>query len=132
MYTICAGWHHYQQLSEEAAEDMVPLGETMWDASLLLGVGELGTLHSIIGLFALLANTFVQLVFAVIVVDLGADDRITDETAKAFQFWRLNIAHRLEFYDPITETSLAARVCSGDDGIELSEGDALACLHDHH
>ena len=80
---------------DESAEDVIQLGETMWEACLLLGVKELGTVHSIIGLIALLMNMLAQLAFTVIVVDLRVDDRVTDETAKAYQFWRLNIAHRI-------------------------------------
>ena len=102
----------------------VSIGETMWEASLLLNTQELGTVHTILGLIALLLNIFVQSAFTFIVLNMGADDRVTGDTVDAFHSWRLNIAHRLEYMDRITDQSLAARVCSGDAGIELSQGEA--------
>ena len=115
--------------TEEEEQTTVPLGETMWEASLLLGMQEPGTVHTNLGLVTLLLNIFVQFAFAFIVLNLGADDRVTGDTAQAFQFWRLNIAHQFEFMDRITDQSLAARVCSGFDGIESSQG--KACMHGH-
>ena len=58
----------------DRTQDTIELRESMWDASILLGIKELGKLNSSIGGVALLLNMFVQFLFAMIVIlaHLGA------------------------------------------------------------
>ena len=113
----------------DQTQDTIELRESMWDASILLGIEELGTLNSSIGGVALLLNMIVQFLFAMIVILAlwQHTDRVTNETTEQYQSWRLTIAHQFQYMDQLSGQSLAARVCAGDDGIELSEGQQSIC-----
>ena len=110
--------------AESRTTDTIELRESTWDASILLGTKELGKLNSSIGGAALLLNIFVQFLFALIVILALSvcPHRVTDKTTERYQTWRLTIAHQFMYMDQLSGQSLAARVCAGDDGIELSEG----------
>ena len=47
----------------------------------------------------------------------NAPHRYTDEKTESIRHWRRNIGHSGSNVDPVSEQSLAARVCASDDGL---------------
>ena len=96
------------------------LEESIWDAQLFVFTPQCGISVSIVTLLLLLINCtlqgfFVALVFTELTAEAFSDDSITE-----LRSWRTNAGHSLQYMDPITRTSLVARVCGQNAGVELS------------
>jgi hypothetical protein len=74
----------------------------------------------------LLVNILVQGFFAYIVNNDLTAPTYTDARTKSYRDWRINTGHALAGYDPISKRSLAARVCSNNPGLAVSNTQAHA------
>jgi hypothetical protein len=135
------------QIESEGAEDTVDLSEpgcaleeSVWDAILLAGIRLQGHASSLWTVMLMLVSVLVQMTFVFIVVDDLAEAKIDKGTASGLRAWRTNIAHLpyakrkshtrvthlvapdvcRTHVDPISKSSLAARVCSNDAGLEFN------------
>lgn len=78
-------------------------------------------------ILVLMANMLAQGLFVYAVFAALRDNAdIKDDTAGAYRTWRLNSAHSLDNVDTLTGVALAARVCMGDDGLNIGTGQADA------
>lgn len=102
------------------------LKRSIWDATLLLGASEDGSAQAAFSFMLVVANLCVQGVFAAIVYDKFTEADYEDDSVKALRSWRRNIAHDIRYMDRLSLRSLASRVCYGDPGLELSEGQSRA------
>ena len=103
-------------------DSAVALQESIWDASLLVGIAkaEMGfpCIAWTIGCIGL--NVLVQTTITSIIVTQMTASTFDEAYAAGLRNWRVNIAHALKHADPITGVPLAVRVCANDPGLEYS------------
>ena len=108
----------------DATNDGCVLEESLWDASLLVGIQGQGALSSAWTVKLLLLNIIAQGLFTfIVIVDLTSRE-INENAPAGFRAWRRNIAHSSANVDAITGVSLAARVCHNHVGLEASTSQA--------
>ena len=95
------------------------LEQSLWDASMLCGL-EGQWLCAVWTIMLMLGNLFAQGMLAGIVLDRLTKPQIDDADVAGFRTWRTNIGHAKKYVDPISELSLAARVCADNPDLELS------------
>ena len=103
----------------EPEADVYMLEQSVWDSSILLFTPQVSIAVSIWSVSLLLLNLLLQLFFAT-QLDRLTDPPFSDQDVTELRRWRTNIAHDLKYLDPLAQTSLAARVCSEDSGVEMS------------
>ena len=104
----------------ETQKDKYVLEESIWDSALLLFTPQVGIAVSLYGMFLLLVNLGLQAFFTQLVLTKLTDPAFSDGDITELRKWRTNIAHDLKYLDPFAHTSLGARVCSEDSGVEMS------------
>ena len=100
--------------------DVYKLEESVWDAILVLFTPKVGKAASLFGLVLLLINLLVQVFFTQLVLTHLTDPAFSNEDVTELRRWRTNIAHDSKYLDPFARTTLAARVCGMDSGVEMS------------
>ena len=93
------------------------LERSIWDASLLAGVKGQKRACAAFAVMLVILNTLVQGFFSYIVNSQLTTPIYTDDNVAQYRSWRINVGHALGH---ASELSLAARVCSGDAGLESS------------
>ena len=71
-------------------------------------------------------NVIIQVIFAVVVNEQLTEPEYSDDTVISYRNWRRNTGHDLKNLDTLSGLSLAARVCEGDDSLEMSQKQADA------
>jgi len=69
-------------------------------------------------------NNIMQLYFCTLIaVNLGGVEEIglSDKDMLNYLHWRVSVAHHVNHYDPVSDTSLASRVCDGFGGLVSAE-----------
>ena len=102
------------------------LEQSIWDASLLMGAEGHGRATTAWAVMLLLLNILVQGVFAYIVSNDLTAQKYTDARTESYRDWRIHTGHAFAEYDPISNRSLAARVCSNEPGLAVSNTQAHA------
>ena len=93
-----AGMHHCE------------LEASIWDAAMLLGLPSLGLSCSCLAGVILALNMAVQGAFALFVcMPELVELEYTNEAVRGLRQWRTNTAHHIDYMDPISGQSLAAR-----------------------
>ena len=92
---------------------------SMWDTPLVIGTPNVPSYASAYVTLLLALNTIVQVVFCMIVFEM-ASPTVTRDTVDELRTWRRNVAHNIDFYDSISASSIAQRVCAKDTGVETS------------
>ena len=109
--------------AEESGEP-VELEPSMWNAPLLIGTSAVGCAGSAQLLLLMALNVAVQAVFASIVATNLSRRTIDGGTVDQLRTWRRFVAHDVQYYNALSQRSLASRVCSSDAGLEMSSGQA--------
>ncbi|CAE7696750.1 unnamed protein product, partial [Symbiodinium sp. CCMP2456] len=88
------------------------LQESSWDALLLLGLSDIGSMGSLMVAFGVFAAAFLQLLFCWLVSsNLLSDDDKYDLTY--LREWRIYYGHSIHSYDHTSGSSLVSKVCKG-------------------
>ena len=95
------------------------LGESVWDAALLVGLSETGFLGSASIVNSLLLNMIVQVLFCF--VALTSLTETSFPSVQEIVKWRETTAHDVTWSDS-DGASLASRVCGGDASLAVSTG----------
>ena len=95
------------------------LGESVWDAALLVGLSESGFLGSASIVTSLLLNMIVQVLFCVVAFTSLTETSFP--TVPEIMKWREATAHDVTWSDA-DGASLASRVCGGDASLAVSTG----------
>jgi len=93
--------------------DVYCFNESVWDSTLFVGLVE-GGLASVDMVLIAMLNFGIQAYFCGLLFNLGLVDSpgaVFKEEMQDFVQWRMGVAHQAENYDPLTNTSLAQRVC---------------------
>ena len=93
---------------------------SIWDAQLLVFTPQCGISVSIVTLLLLLINCMLQGFFVALVFTELTDEAFSDDSITQLRSWRTNVGHSLQYMDPVSRTSLVARVCNQNAGVELS------------
>ena len=59
-------------------------------------------------------------IYVIATTDLSQPEYINEDVVE-LRHWRRRVAHSIDNFDRISDLSLAARVCSGDNGLSVSE-----------
>lgn len=95
------------------------IGESIWDAMLLIFTKELGSLASAFLLFGFAVLLFVQLIFVLVTqADSFASSNLP--ILEDMRKWRYTIAHDYAFINNVGRNSLVSMVCHHDDSTVLS------------
>ena len=103
------------------------LRESVWDAA--VWIGSVSRLDSLFVGMLLFMNAAVQLFFTILIFrNVGEieDMNLANTDLEGFFSWRVSAAHDVKYYDDMTDTSLATRVCAGWDGLSRSFGQSQA------
>ena len=103
------------------------LQESVWDAA--VWIGSVSPLDSLFVGMLLFMNAAVQLFFSILIYrNVGdiEDMNLANTDLEGFLSRRVSSAHDVKYYDDMTNTSLAARVCAGWDGLSRSYGQRQA------
>ena len=109
--------------TEKGPKEPVPLGESTWNALLVIGHAGAGWFDTIVASGVVVASPLMQLAFTIVLVTrdfLG--EPLTAEIGPA-QRWRMGAAHDHKHVD-LADTSLVSRVCSGDSSLIMSNKQA--------
>ena len=112
--------------SRKSRKTACKLEQSIWDASLLMGAEGHGRATTAWAVMLLLLNILVQGVFAYIVSNDLTAQKYTDARTESYRDWRIHTGHAFAEYDPISNRSLAARVCSNEPGLAVSNTQAHA------
>mmetsp|Transcript_27409 Transcript_27409/g.64010 ORF Transcript_27409/g.64010 Transcript_27409/m.64010 type:complete len:1319 (+) Transcript_27409:100-4056(+) len=95
-----------------AGRDVYKFGESVWDATILVGYVE-GALASIDMVFLAVLNVGIQAYFCALLFNLDMVDteNVIEQDIHDFVQWRVGVAHQAQSYDVLTQSSLAQRVC---------------------
>ena len=107
----------------EGPKEPVPLGESTWNAVLVIGLAGAGWFDTIVASAVVIASPLMQLAFTIVLLTrdfLG--DPLTAEIGPA-QRWRMGAAHDHKHLD-LADTSLVSRVCNGDSSLIMSNKQA--------
>ena len=102
------------------------LEPSIWDASLLVGLGEGHAASTAWAIMLLLLNTLVQGFITYIVNSELTMPTYTEENLTQYRLWRIDIGHDFRYGSTGGGRSLVARVCSGDAGLETGTAQATA------
>ncbi|CAE7245685.1 unnamed protein product [Symbiodinium natans] len=109
--------------TEKGPKEPVPLGESTWNALLVIGLAGAGWFDTIVASGVVIASPLMQLAFTIVLVTrdfLG--EPLTAEIGPA-QRWRMGAAHDHKHVD-LADTSLVSRVCNGDSSLIMSNKQA--------
>lgn len=84
-----------------------------WDACLLVGQGSINFGDSVLLCLACGIGFTLQAVFCLIVLTRMTQDPLSKVDLEQIRQWRLFTGHSAQHYEPISGTSLVARVCAG-------------------
>ena len=113
--------------ADEANEPGYALQQSVWDVSIFVGVaGNPDMLCSAWTVALIAANTLVQAILTYVVLYIYSDSEITEKKAEQYRLWRVNVGQSLKTVQSSTGLSHAARVCLGDAGLEMSNGQSAA------
>ena len=103
------------------------LRESVLDAA--VWIGSVSRLDSLFVGMLFFMNAAVQLFSILIYRNVGEieDMNLANTDLEGFLSWRVSAAHDVKYYDDMTDTSLATRVCAGWDGLSRSFGQSQAC-----
>ena len=106
------------------AEDGHPyecaLEGSVWDATLLCGTPALGLGATAFIALLIVLNLLIQGVFVGIVSEAFTEKVYTESSLQSLRLWRRNIAHDVKNMDPLTQKSMALRVCELEPGLSQS------------
>jgi len=104
---------------DDSATEVVLEG-SVWDSTLICGTDPLGRGASAFTAGLVLMNLLIQLLFARVVQQSFTGNGYTKDDVAKLREWRRSVAHDVRYMDPLTEKSLALRVCQGDVGLVTS------------
>ena len=110
----------------DTIEQSFQLSGSAWEVPLILGLTPLGVGASAVGCVLLILNVLIQLIFTSITMTSLTDPAFDDDDISSLRKWRRSVAHHIKYMDPISKTSLGERVCDGDSGLEISQGQSAA------
>ena len=110
----------------DTIEQAFQLNGSIWEAPLIINTAPLGVGGSVVGCVLLVINLLIQLIFTSITMRSLTDPAFDDDDILSLRAWRRTVAHHIKYMDPVSKTSLAERVCDGDSGIEISQGQSAA------
>ncbi|CAE7467823.1 ttll6 [Symbiodinium natans] len=96
------------------------LQHSVWDACLWIGLPVLSKWDSVMATLLLLLNIFAQVGFVLVVQIDMLEDVLTSEKLDELLLFRANIAHDARYADVGGGRSLARRVCSQDESLQLA------------
>eukprot|EP00930_Biecheleria_cincta_P030438 TRINITY_DN21086_c0_g1_i2.p1 TRINITY_DN21086_c0_g1~~TRINITY_DN21086_c0_g1_i2.p1 ORF type:complete len:871 (+),score=128.21 TRINITY_DN21086_c0_g1_i2:27-2615(+) len=106
-------------LDEETEENYV-FGESVWDIAVFIGTDVLGTAGSIQTMVLVVISILMQVVFVMIAYFNFLEPQLSQATIDDISAWRTSSGHDLLSYDPVTGSSLTARVCAKDGSLSVS------------
>ena len=102
------------------------LTESLWEAPLVMFALPVGLAGAVFAWLLLLFNIFLQTVLVYIIGTLLTKEVVTEEIVAEYAAWRRNSAHDVRYMEELTETSMAALVCSGSGKLVQSAVQAQA------
>eukprot|EP00929_Paragymnodinium_shiwhaense_P003989 TRINITY_DN10469_c0_g2_i2.p1 TRINITY_DN10469_c0_g2~~TRINITY_DN10469_c0_g2_i2.p1 ORF type:complete len:893 (-),score=139.33 TRINITY_DN10469_c0_g2_i2:228-2837(-) len=99
-----------------------PLCESLWETCVFIGHPAVGWDVTLVSLFGVLVNTFVQVGFTVFVSQTMTEDPVSSEQLDGLLRFRASIAHNAKWADAATHRSLASQLCDTDDRLPLAGG----------
>eukprot|EP00439_Symbiodinium_sp_Y106_P021742 s3166_g2.t1 len=106
-------------VDSDMVEEPVAFLETAWNLVLVLGHTNSGPVDILIAVVLLVGSFTVQCLFFVILLSENFLGEPFEEQLQNAILWRQTVAHDYKYMDP-AQTSLIARVCSGDGKLILS------------
>eukprot|EP00928_Gymnodinium_smaydae_P032335 TRINITY_DN23446_c0_g1_i1.p1 TRINITY_DN23446_c0_g1~~TRINITY_DN23446_c0_g1_i1.p1 ORF type:complete len:1660 (+),score=163.51 TRINITY_DN23446_c0_g1_i1:77-5056(+) len=98
----------------------IRLEESCWDAMVVCGI-HAGVGESVVVIFLWGLNLVMQVLFLLLISsNMIPTGFVTQSDMKNYLNWRVLSAHKYQYYDSVTKTSLARRVCDGFGGSVLS------------
>eukprot|EP00930_Biecheleria_cincta_P063474 TRINITY_DN4900_c1_g2_i2.p1 TRINITY_DN4900_c1_g2~~TRINITY_DN4900_c1_g2_i2.p1 ORF type:complete len:536 (-),score=43.01 TRINITY_DN4900_c1_g2_i2:23-1630(-) len=92
---------------------------SIWDAATFLGTPAFGRGASCQLLVLVFISMFMQIVFAGILLFNMATQTDFEAQARAARIWRIYEGHHAKNFDPLSGSSLIARVCGGDSALSI-------------
>ncbi|CAJ1371006.1 unnamed protein product [Effrenium voratum] len=109
-----------EEVLDMQTREYYQFGESTWDLAIFIGTGALGPAGSFQLCVLLVMNVAMQAIFVGIAwfnfFSASVDARTIEDAA----WWRRSTAHSLAWYDPVSGSSLASRVCGGDKSLHIS------------
>ena len=100
-----------------------PLDASVWEASLLVFLPDLGLANSMFTIAGLLLNAATQFTFTVIA--FTGFTVYTFPSVDDAKMWRYGSAHDYLWVEAVTESSLASRVCNMDPSLSVASGQTV-------
>jgi hypothetical protein len=102
-----------QSLQEDEMLLHYRLVPSIYDASVFLFTDVLGNAASVYTFILLMMNEAI-IFYVTLVVNSVSNSPYDDEVVAGFRWWRNNVGHSISNVDPLTDISLASRVCTLD------------------
>eukprot|EP00931_Biecheleriopsis_adriatica_P003816 TRINITY_DN105576_c0_g1_i1.p1 TRINITY_DN105576_c0_g1~~TRINITY_DN105576_c0_g1_i1.p1 ORF type:complete len:755 (-),score=123.04 TRINITY_DN105576_c0_g1_i1:64-2301(-) len=100
--------------------DCFQLEQSVWDASIFVGLECLDKGDSIIMVILFVLNLFSQIFFITLVSKRMVDDSMSSDKLMDLIRFRSSLAHQVQYADPVSGRSLARQVCDLDDKMVLA------------
>jgi len=98
------------------------LNKSAWDMTFFIGAAHFGRSKSTLMILGALVNLLLQASFCFILMDKHWTSAASlEERVKGADTWRLHFGHLFDSRDPLSGTSLVARVCAGSHSLPSSE-----------
>jgi hypothetical protein len=111
--------HHFIEVYE--------LNSSCWDVSVFAFSEVYSWRTSVSAIIMYLSNLFLQVIFVYIAYKELMSQAVTKESVEQAWAWRVTTAHDMKFMDPITEQSLARKIC--EDNAAPSMSSTASALH---